>query len=147
TTNVVCLPTSNPPAVTLTWPQDGMQISGGSVTIQGQVSDPTATVSVAVVDGSGNTNYYSGLAGRDGIFWVENVALNTPTNRLALTLSNVAGGTTTNFTLLQSSIGLSVDPVQPGDTTVNGAIGAGGYTIRVNGALASQNGGNWKAQI
>ena len=147
TTNVVCLPTSNPPAVTLTWPQDGMQISGGSVTIQGQVSDPTATVSVAVVDGSGNTNYYSGLAGRDGIFWVENVALNTPTNRLALTLSNAAGGTTTNFTLLQSSIGLSVNPVQPGDTTVNGAIGAGGYTIWVNGALASQNGGAWTAQI
>jgi hypothetical protein len=46
TTNIICSPTTNPPAVALLWPQDGMQISGGSFTIQGQVDDPTATASV-----------------------------------------------------------------------------------------------------
>ncbi|MGO8926988.1 MAG: hypothetical protein ACLQU3_08885 [Limisphaerales bacterium] len=57
------------------------------------------------------------------------MALNTGTNSLALTLSNAAGSTTTNFTLIQSSIGLSANAVQAGDTTVSGSIGASGYTV------------------
>ncbi|MGO8926992.1 MAG: hypothetical protein ACLQU3_08905, partial [Limisphaerales bacterium] len=89
----------------------------------------------------------NGLVGRDGVFWVENVALNAGTNSLALTLSNPAGSTTTNFTLIGSSIGLSVNTVQAGDTTVSGTIGASGYTIWVNGVQASQNSGVWSAQI
>jgi hypothetical protein len=146
-TNIVCSPTTNPPAVALIWPQAGMQICGGSISIQGRVNDPTAAASVAVADGSGNTNYFTGLVGRDGIFWIENVALNTGTSSLALTLSNPAGSTTTNFTLIQSTIGLSVDAVQPGDTTVGGTIGTSGYTIWVNGVQASQDSGRWTAQI
>ena len=121
--------------------------AAGAFTIQGQVDDPTATVSVAVVDADGNTNYFNGLTGRDGIFWVENVPLNTGTNCLALTLSNSAGGTTTNFTLIQSSIGLSVNAVQAGDTTVSGTIGTNGYTVWVNGVQAAQDSGTWTAQI
>ena len=90
---------------------------------------------------------FSGLVGRDGNFWVENVPFNTGTNWLALTLSNSAGGTTTNFTLIQSSIALSVNPVQAGDTTVSGTIGTNGYTVWVNGVQAAQNSGAWTAQI
>ena len=89
------------------------------------------------VDANGNTNYFNGLVGRDGIFWVENVPLSAGTNCLALTLSNPAGTTTTNFTLIQSSVGLSVNAVQAGDTTVSGSIGADGYTIWVNGTNAT----------
>jgi hypothetical protein len=85
--------------------------------------------------------------GRDGIFWIENVALNTGTSSLALTLSNPAGSTTTNFTLIQSSVGLSVNTVQAGDTMVSGTIGASGYTVWVNGVQASQASGTWNAQI
>ena len=102
---------------------------------------------MAVVDANGNTNYFSGLVGRDGIFWVENVPFNTGTNWLALTLSNSAGSTTTNFTLIQSSIALSVNAVQAGDTTVSGAIGTNGYTVWVNGVQAAQDSGTWTAQI
>ena len=78
---------------------------------------------------------------------MENVALNTGTSSLALTLSNPAGSTTTNFTLIESSVSLSVNTVQPGDTTVSGTIGASGYTIWVNGVQASQDSGRWTAQI
>jgi hypothetical protein len=148
TTNIQCTGNSNPPAAALLWPQDGMQISGGSITLQGQVDDPTATVSVAVADANGNTNVYSGLTGRDGIFWIENVPLNSATNTLALTVNNAAGGTTANFTLRQSSVGLTVNAVAAGDTTVNGSLDTGGYTVWVNGTQATDNGyGTWTAQI
>ena len=91
--------------------------------------------------------YWTWFLGRDGNCWVENVPFNTGTNWLALTLTNSAGSTTTNFTLIQSSIGLSVNPVQAGDTTVSGAIGTNGYTVWVNGVQAAQDSGTWTAQI
>ena len=138
---------TNPPAVALRWPQDGMQVSGGSFTIQGQVDDPTATVSVAVVDANGSTNYLVGLTGRDGVFWIENVPFFTATNWLALTLSNPAGSTTTNLILTQSSVSLSVNAVAAGDTAVSGAIGTNGYTVWVNGRHAEQDAGAWTAPI
>jgi hypothetical protein len=147
-TNIICTGNTNLPGVTLLWPQDGMQISGDSFTIQGQVDDPTASVSVTAVDSSGNTNVINGRTGRDGIFWIENVPLNADTTTLALTLSNAAGDTTTNFSVSQSSVGLSVDAVQAGDTTVNVSIDTDGYTVWVNGVEATNNGGgSWTAQI
>jgi hypothetical protein len=49
TTNIVCAAT-NPPNVNLIWPQDGMQISGTSFTLQGQVDAPT-TIRAAALAG------------------------------------------------------------------------------------------------
>jgi hypothetical protein len=43
TTNIQCTGNPNPPAVALLWPQDGMQISGGRITLQGQVVVPGVT--------------------------------------------------------------------------------------------------------
>jgi hypothetical protein len=147
-TNIICTGNTNPPVVALLWPQDGMQISGDSFTIQGQVDDPTASVLVTAVDASGNTNVINGRTGRDGVFWIENVPLSAGTTTLALTLSNAAGDTTTNFSVSQSNVGLSVDAVQAGDTTVNVSIDTDGYTVWVNGVEATDNGdGTWTAQI
>jgi hypothetical protein len=147
TTSIVYLPSTNLPAVVLLWPQNGMQISGGNLTIQGQVSDPTATVAVTVSDTNGDTAAFSGLVGRDGTFWLENVSLYPGINSLALTLNDAVGSTTTNFTVIQSTVGLSVNGVQAGDTTVVGTMDTAGYTIWVNGVQASQSNGLWIAQI
>lgn len=148
TTNIFCTGNPNPPAVALLWPQDGMLISGSSITIQGQVDDPTATVAVTCVDANGNTNLINGLTGRDGIFWIQNLPLNPFTNCVALTVSNAAGVTTTNFSLIQSSIGLTVNPAAAGDTTVYGSLDTPGYTVWVNGNQATDNGdGTWTAAI
>jgi hypothetical protein len=148
TTNIICTGNTNLPGMTLLWPQDGMQMSSNSFTIQGRVDDPTASVSVTAVDSSGNTNVINGRTGRDGIFWIENVPLSAGTTMLALTAINATGVTTTDFTLIQSSVGLSVNAVQAGDTTAEVAIDTSGYTVWVNGVQATNNGdGTWTAQI
>ena len=67
TTNIICTGNTNLPGVTLLWPQDGMQISGDSFTIQGQVDDPTASVSVTAYS-SGNTNVINGRTGGTAFF-------------------------------------------------------------------------------
>ena len=147
TTNIICTGNTNLPGMTLLWPQDGMQMSSNSFTIQGRVDDPTASVSVTAVDSSGNTNVINGRTGRDGIFWIENVPLSAGTTMLALTAINATGVTTTDFTLIQSSVGLSVNAVQAGDTTAEVAIDTSGYTVWVNGVQATNNGdGTWTAQ-
>ena len=148
TTNINYVTTTNPPAVNLVWPQDGMQISGSNLTIQGQVDDPTATATVAVVDANGNTNTFNGLTGRDGNFWIENVPLNAGTNLLMVTVTNAAGVSTTTLNLYQSSVNLTFNAVAAGDTNVTCSIDTDGYTVWVNGNEATDNGdGTWTAQI
>ncbi len=130
------------------WPQNGMRITGNSITIKGQVDDPTASVNVSSVDTTGNTNIYAGRTGRDGVFWIENVPVGASSNVFALTATSAAGQSSTNFTLTQSAISLIVNPMQAGDTTASGTIGASGYTIWVNGIKATNNGdGTWSATI
>jgi hypothetical protein len=147
TTNIIYSANTNPPVMSLVWPQNGMQISAGSFTIQGQVNDPTATVSAMLVDANGNRNWHDGLTGRDGNFWVQNVSVPTGTNSLSLTLSNGSGSSTTNFTIIQNNAALTINPVSAGDTLVGGTIGVSGYTVWANGVQAAQSNGNWTAQI
>ena len=147
TTNIVCLGNTNSPTVSLLWPQDGLQMSGSSFTIKGQVDDPTSTVSVSTVDTNGNATVINGLVGRDGVFWVENVPLSAGTNSLTLSLINAVGVTTRNFSLIQSSVGLTINAVQAGDTTVGGGMDTNGYTIWVNGTNTTPSGGIWTAQV
>ena len=145
-TNIVCVAVTNTPTVALLWPHDGMQISGTDLTIQGKVSDPTATVVLCCMDADGNTNYLNGRTGRDGIFWIENVPLDV-TNHFTLTATDVVGVTTTNFSLIQNSAGLSVNDVAAGDTMVSGTV-PDGFVVWVNGTQATNNGdGTWTAII
>jgi hypothetical protein len=147
TTNITFVPSTNPPAIQLLWPWDGMSVCGEAITIKGRVDDPTADVFVFIVDADGNTNRLSGRTGRDGIFWVENVPLIAVTNNLFLTASTPAGQGVTNITLIQSSIGLTINTVLAGQTQVSGNIGAADYTIWVNGVEATQTNGDWTATI
>ena len=138
---------TNPPVIQLIWPQDGMKVCGSNFVWNGWVSDPTATVTAQIVDTNGMTNVFNGALGRDGKFYVENLPLNTGTNNYALTVTDAAGNVaTTNLAVIQGDIGLSMDPIPPNQTTVTGKINSSGYTIWVNGVMATQNGdGTWTA--
>jgi hypothetical protein len=140
---------TNPPAVQLYWPQDGNQISGTNFLVCGRVDDTTVKISAQIVDGNNNTNFASGAVGRDGIFWLQNLPLNTPTNTLTLTVQDVVGNTTvTNLTLRQSGVALTLNPATAGATSVSGTIDASGYKIWVNGTNAVQPGnGTWHATL
>ncbi len=57
---------TNPPVVQLTWPQDGMKVSGANFTLDGFVDDPTADIAAQIVDANGHTNAVSGVVERNG---------------------------------------------------------------------------------
>ena len=146
---------TNPPVVQLTWPLDGMQIVGDTFTIRGQVDDPTVTVSATVTDTNGDVNMVNGLVERDGRFWLENLPLNTGTNSLSITVSNVVGNATvTNISLVPSALTLTMTPVsdpsqlwQP-TVSVGGTISDASYAVWADGVKGTNNGdGTWSATV
>jgi hypothetical protein len=136
---------TNPPAVQISWPANGDNLSGNSFNLGGQVSDPTASVSAQL---DGTTNPVSGAVGRDGNFWIQNLPLHSGTNTVSLTVQDVVGNTTTtNLTLIQSPVVLTINPVVAGQVTVTGSISQTGYTVWVNNVQAALSGTNWTVQI
>jgi hypothetical protein len=140
---------TNPPVVEVDWPQNGDSLSGTNFNVTGQLADPTATVSVSVTDTNGDTNVVSGVVGRDGKFWVQNLPLNSGTNTATLTVQDALGNTTTtNLMLIQSPVVLTINPVVAGQTTVTGTINTSGYTVWVNGVQATYaDSTDWTVQI
>ena len=149
TTNFTLSYSNKPaPVVEVDWPQNGDHLSGTSFYVTGQLSDPTATVRVAVTDTNRGTNVVSGAVGRDGNY-VQNLPLGSGTNSVALTVQDVLGNTTaTNLLVIQSPVVLIINPVVAGQVTVTGTINTGGYTVWVNGFQASYTDANdWTVQI
>ncbi len=135
---------TNPPLVQFLWPTDGMLICGSTVTVRGQVDDPTATVMATVTDTNGNTSTVTGEVESNGRFWLENLPLKGGTNVVAITLSN-AVNLSTNITLnlVQSAVTLTINPLgNPSqywqrEASVNGTVSDGSYAVWVNGVTAS----------
>ncbi len=143
---------TNPPVVTLYWPQDGTLVCNNNYTWRGLVDDPTATVTAQWVDTNGNTNIFYGIVERSGNFWVENVPLSGGTNYLTLTVADVVGNVTvTNITVMPGAVGLTITMPDASQLwnqgiTVNGTISdSNDYTVWVNGAKATLNDGTWTA--
>ncbi|MGA2750690.1 MAG: hypothetical protein ABSG59_18110 [Verrucomicrobiota bacterium] len=142
---------TNPPVMTLAWPQNNAPISGTNFTIRGLVNDPFATVTAAIVD-DGATNVLTGSVEQNGSFWIENVPLNAGTNYLTIAATNTAGyGIATNIAVTQSDVVLTINSVSSmnsGPTAaVTGTVSPGTETVFVNGVQATNNGnGTWTAQ-
>lgn len=137
------------PLVQLLWPQEGMEICESNIVCRGQVNDPTATVTVQLVDADGTTNTAGSLVRRDGVFYTDNLVLADGTNYLNYTVTDAAGNVaTTNIMVSTSDLGLTLNPVVAGQSLVTGTIATNGYTIWVNGVEATNNGdGTWSATI
>jgi len=143
---------TNPPAVSLIWPQDGMAVSGTNITIRGTMSDETGTILALVVNGDGTTNTISGLVERNNMFWIENVPLNG-TNQIMLQATDAAGNiTTNNLTLYPSDLIVTIDSTPTGDDlykpsgSVSGTVSDPSATVTVNGTNATvDDSGNWVA--
>ena len=104
-----------------------------------------------IVDAGGNTNTISGLVEQNGTIWVQNLPLAAGANQLTLTVANASGSSTTNLTVYQSSVLVTVAPLtsdQLNQTsiTVAGTISELGDTVTVNGVPATVNpDGTWEA--
>jgi hypothetical protein len=145
TSNVFVFTTAwdtNPPAVTLEWPESGQQVSGDFLTFRGMCDDSGATVKAAVVCGS-ITNWRTGVLGRDGRFWIDNVPLIGTTNYVSLFARDVATNISTNeITIIRSTFVMDADPVPASQlngatTTVTGFASTNNRVVKVNGVTAN----------
>jgi len=141
---------TNPPVITVTWPQDGAQISGTNFTLRGVLDNETAQITAQMVDTNGVTNIVSGVVERNGTFWLEDLPLNPGTNQVVITATDAAGNSSaTNLTLFQSGVTLTINPVSDDQlnqsvTTVSGTVSDPSYSVWINGVQAVVDGsGNW----
>jgi hypothetical protein len=140
-----------PPALALAWPQDGTQVSGDSLTVQAWTDDDTAAVALQYTDTNGILETVNGLVERGGNVWVENVPVTAGTNRFSLVATDAAGNVnTTNFSVVQSSVTLTVYPLsqtqmQYASAMVAGTVGDPECTISVNRVQGTNYGnGAWE---
>lgn len=141
---------TNPPVITVTWPQDGVQISATNFTLRGVLDDETAQITAQMVDTNGVTNIVSGVVERNGRFWLEDLPLNPGTNLVTITATDAAGNASVaNLTLFQSGVTLTIDLVSDDQlnqsaTTVTGTVSDPSYDVWVNGVQATVDGsGHW----
>jgi len=147
---------TNPPALTLYWPQDGARVSGTSFTLRGLLDDPTATVTAQITDTNGAASQAEGLVERNGLLWVENLPLGPGTNTLTLTMTNAAGlSSSSRLTVIQGDVTLTIGDLSATDLyqpriPVSGTISSDAYSVWVNGVAATNvwpNGdGTWSWQ-
>jgi hypothetical protein len=154
TTSFTCLLTNDtdPPVISLGWPQNGQMLCGDSFTVDGWLDDPSASVQVSLVDSNGVASTFGGLVERDGRFWVENLPLAEGTNSLTLTATDVWGNSAaTNLTVYQSDLVLGFSPIDPSQLfqpaiSLTGTVSDPDCTIWVNGVPGVNNGdGTWQA--
>ena len=138
------------PVLSMTWPQNGMQVCGTNFTLRGLVDDPTATVTATITDTNGDINIITGSVERTGVLWAEDLPLNSGTNWITLTVTNAAGlASSTNFSIVQSSMTLALTIIN-GDlwlpaVDVAGVISDPSYAVSVNGVQGTNNGKGWRS--
>jgi hypothetical protein len=142
---------TTPPTISLVWPQSGTKLGGATFTAKGFLNDPSATITATLVVTNGVTNIVSGLVGRSGEFWAENLSLGNGTNQLYLTATDYWGNSvTTNLAIIKATFDLTVDALTPEQqmqftTTVTGTISGTGQDVWVNGVQATVSNGVWWA--
>ena len=148
-----CSSSANPPALSVTWPQDGTYISASQFTFQGAVDKAGVTIMASIVDESGDTNTVQGLVEQNGTVWVKNLPLSAGANTLTVAATDAAGNTnTTQLTVYQSSVMVTLDPL-PGDqlnqpsVNVTGTVSDPSCEVYVNTVQANVNpdDGTWEA--
>ena len=139
------------PVLKITFPPNGLKISGGSFTLRGWTEDAVAQVTAQIVNTNGNTNVITGEVERDGKLWVENLPMSSGTNWLTLTVKNSAGlSSVTNLMLTKSDLVLTMNRVTDDlwrpTVNVTGYVSDTNDAVWVNGVKATVSGnGNWAA--
>jgi hypothetical protein len=140
-----------PPTIRVDWPPNGSRIGADTITVRGQLDDPTAQLT-ALISVDGRTNTVEGLVERTGHFWFDNLPLEPGANAVAITATDVAGRSSrTNLVLLRAESLITIDPVPPdklwsSDVTVTGKVKPINQRLRVNGVEAQvKPDGTWVA--
>lgn len=144
---------TNPPSAQLQWPTNGLTIAGTNMTVRGQISDETASLSVWWVDG-GVTNTWPGIVERNGTFWLDQLPLGAGTNQFNLRAEDAAGNVSeSSFEMIKGSLTVAVTSTPGGEGlyapkgSVSGWVSAADASVSVNGVTAIVDElGNWNAE-
>jgi len=134
---------TNPPVFSLYYPQSGASVAGTQFTLNGQVDNPTASVTAQIRDSFGNSSNVAALVEANGVVWAENLPLSTGSNWVTITLQDASGNqSSSNLVVVGAGASaLTVDPVDPSDLTnsnctVTGTVASGNTQVWVNGVAA-----------
>lgn len=141
------------PTTALTWPPGGTVVGGSNFVLQASVSDPTATVTVSIVDTNGQTNVVMGTVSRNGQILLNQIPLGNGVNSVTVTTTGASGLSSTNtLTLTGNNVGLMMNPLLPSQqnqpsVSVGGSVGDPSYTVTINGVTAAvATNGTWTAE-
>lgn len=158
-TNFVCVFTivgdTNPPGFSVTYPQDGMSISGSQFDLYGRCDDtPTAVVTALLCNDEGKSAHLNnGFVERNGCLWVERVPVAEGKNYLTIVATDAANNSSlTNLMFTKSGMTLYMNPVadpnqlwQP-RITIMGFCSDTNRTVTVSGVKAKMKpDGHWTA--
>lgn len=139
------------PALYLDWPQPGTTISGSHFTARAHVDTPGVEI-LAYITGNGETVRRTGVTGRNGEVWVDNIPLLGQTNLLKLTAIDPAGNISqTRVTIFRSTVEVKIDPfdrnlLKRSTIRLTGTVSEENYAVWVNGVRAEVAGKKWSAE-
>jgi hypothetical protein len=146
---------TNPPAFSVTWPQDGTSVSGSQFDLYGRSDDdPTAIVTGLLTDDAGKSSHLNGFVERNGCLWIERVPVGNGKSYLTVVATDAAQNSSlTNLMFVKSGMTLYMDPVadpnllwQP-RITVTGYCSDTNRTVSVSGVKATMKpDGHWLAK-
>jgi hypothetical protein len=143
---------TNPPVLTLIWPQNGQAVAGDNFTLKAKVNDETASVRATIENDAGQSYPRDAIVERNGLVWVKNLPLSRGTNYLSVIATDAAGNSTsTNIDVFESKVVITLEPL-PGDqlnkprVKVHGTVSDPTCHVQVNGVDAVvQTNGIWFA--
>jgi len=143
---------TTPPELKLVWPPAGTVIAGSRFTLQAQVGDPLAGVTVSIADAGGDTNTVQGLVQGDGAVQAAGLPLASGTNTLTVITTDAAGNTAaTNFMVVRGAVAVAVNPLTDDQLNrslvgVTGTVSDTNASLTVNGVMvAVYADGTWTA--
>jgi hypothetical protein len=134
---------TNPPVLTVYWPQNNTSIMGSEFTLHGKIDDVTTTIQAEIVNAKGLTQSRNSIVEQNGLVWVKDLPISESTNHLYVIATDAAGNTTcTNMNIIRSKVTVTMEPLA-GDqlnkprVNVHGTVTDPDVRVQVNGIDAT----------
>jgi len=124
---------TNPPAISIRYPEDGTEICGSEFDLDGYCDDFTAKIKAYILTDDGKTNVLDGFNERTGTMWVEHIPLVEGTNRITLVATDAATNSSTlTLAVTKSHDILYMDKIADPNQLWQPTISVTGFTSRLD---------------
>ena len=143
---------TNPPVLTVYWPQNNTSIMGNKFTLHGKIDDVTTTVQAKIANAKGLTQSRDAIVEQNEQIWVKDLPISEGTNHLSVIATDAAGNITcTNINIIRSKVTVTMEPLAGNQlnkprVNVHGTVTNPNVGVQVNGIDATvQTNGTWSA--